>query len=107
MWHRYHVDLWPAWGWPPKTDEFGHQVGPPSLFRHTRDGKPKGIIVIEREGTSKLIRSEREYKQTVKRLDKEKAQLAEYQKHLKSEGLSADKIKRLLGPLQVHCCRTC
>lgn len=52
MWHRYRVDLWPAWGWPPQIDEFGHQVGPPYLFRHTREGKPKGIIVIEREGAS-------------------------------------------------------
>lgn len=47
-----------------------------------------------------MIRSEREYKQTVKLLDKEKAQLAEYKKHLESEGLSADKIKRLLAPFK-------
>lgn len=47
-----------------------------------------------------MIRSEREYKRAVRRFDKEKALLSEYRSQLKTEGLSPDKVKRLMGPLQ-------
>ena len=47
-----------------------------------------------------MIRSDSEYKQTVKRLEKEKAQLADYVEQLKAEGLPPDQVKRLMSPLK-------
>lgn len=47
-----------------------------------------------------MIRSDSEYKQTVKRLEKEKAQLADYVEQLKAEGLPPDQVKRLMAPLK-------
>ena len=52
MWHIYRVELYPHFGQASGiTDEFGHQLQFPSAFRLSRrEHKPKGIVLLERQG---------------------------------------------------------
>jgi hypothetical protein len=52
MWHRYHVELFPQFT-PPfdtlavaATSPQGRQILFTEFFRHTRAGKPRGIVRI-------------------------------------------------------------
>lgn len=56
MWHRYRVELYlhvPGLGIGCGIrDRFGHELEFPSAFRQSRrDGKPRGIVKIQYEGT--------------------------------------------------------
>ncbi|MBI5365006.1 MAG: helix-turn-helix transcriptional regulator [Planctomycetes bacterium] len=47
-----------------------------------------------------MIRNEAEYQEAVKRLQQERARLAEHEKALKAEGLTAAELKRGMDPLR-------
>ena len=52
MWHRYHVELYPHWGYGQSSgipDEFGNELEFPAAFRRSRsNGIPRGIVKIRR-----------------------------------------------------------
>lgn len=50
MWHKYRVELYPyVPGFPSGiTDRFGNALEFPAAFRQSRQGKPKGIIILEK-----------------------------------------------------------
>jgi len=48
MWHRFHIDVWPHFGQTAGRDVYGNELQFPAYFRQTRDGKPRGIVKIER-----------------------------------------------------------
>ncbi len=51
MWHRYRVELYPHCGIPSGIlDRYGNNLEFPAAFRLSRQGIPKGIIKIVRDG---------------------------------------------------------
>lgn len=50
MWHQYRVDLYPDFGQFVGRQGSGPLLTAPELFRQTRDGRPKGVNDLQREG---------------------------------------------------------
>lgn len=47
-----------------------------------------------------MIRNESEYREAVKRIEKEKQRLADYQKNLRKQGFSVAEVKKAMQPLR-------